>query len=55
MKMQKSTLPKFKFSILEKFGFEKNDRDIKTEILIFKQFGFAKTKKSAPQNQKLES
>ena len=56
MKMQKSILPKFEISIsFEKFSFEKmRNRDTKTKMLIFKEFGFAKSKKSVPQNQKLD-
>ena len=56
MKMQKSTLPfKFEISNFEKFGVEKiRNRDTKTKILTFKEFGFAKSKKSAPQNLKFD-
>ena len=53
--MQKSTLPKFEISILEQLGFGKmRNRDTKTKILTFKEFGFAKCKKSTPQNLKLD-
>ena len=58
MKMQKSTRPKFEISIFEKFGFGKmENQNTKIKILnflqiIFKEFGFAKSKKSAPQNPK---
>ena len=42
-------------SIFEKFGFEKmRNRDIKTKILIFKEFGFPKNKKSGPQILKFD-
>ena len=55
MKMQNSTLPKFEISIFEKFGFEQmTNRDIKTKILTFKEFGFPKNKKSGPQNLKFD-
>ena len=54
--MQNSTLPKFEISIFEKIGFGKmRNRDIKTKILIFKEFWFPKNKKSAPQNLKFNS
>ena len=53
--MQKPTLPKFEISIFEKLGFGKmRNWDTKTKILTFKEFGFAKSKKSAPKNQKLD-
>ena len=55
MKIQNSTLPKFEISILKKFGFgQMRNWDTKTKILIFKEFGFAKSKKSAPQNPKFD-
>ena len=38
-----------------KFGFGKmRNRDTKTKILIFKEFGFPKNKKSGPQNLKFD-
>ena len=53
MKMQNSTLPKFEISIFEKLGFGKiRNRDTKTKISIFKEFEFAKSKKSARQKLK---
>ena len=30
------------------------NRDTKTKVLTFKEFGFAKSKKSGPQNPKLD-
>ena len=55
MKMQKSTLPKFEISFFEKLGFGKmRNRDIKTKILTFKEFGFPKNEKSGHQNSKLD-
>ena len=55
MKMQNPTLPKFEIPIFEKLGFWKmRNRDIKTKILTFKEFGFRKNKKSAPQNMKFD-
>ena len=55
MKIQNSTVPKFEISIVKKLGFGKmRNRDNKTKILTFKEFGFAKSKKSAPQNPKLD-
>ena len=53
--MQTPTLPKFQISIFGNLGFGKmRNRDAKTEISIFKEFGFAKSKKSAPQNLKFD-
>ena len=55
MKMQNSTLPKFEISIFLKFGFQKiRNRDMKTKILTFREFGFPKNKKSGPQNLKFD-
>ena len=43
------------FDNFEKLGFGKMiNWDTKTKISIFKEFGFAKSKKSAPQNLKLD-
>ena len=54
MTLQKSTLPKFEISFFEKFGFGKmRNRDIKTKIQIFTEFGFPNNKKSGPQILKL--
>ena len=54
VKIQNSTLPKFEISIFEKLGqFGKmRNRDTKTKISTFKEFGFAQSKTSAPQNPK---
>ena len=55
MKMQNSTLPNFEISILEQLGFGKmRNRDAKTKILTFKEFGFPKNEKSEPQNLKFD-
>ena len=54
-KIQTPILPKSEISIFEKLGFGKmRNRDTKTKILTFKEFGSAKSIKSAPQNQKLD-
>ena len=53
--MQQSTLTKFEISIFEKLGSGKmRNRDAKIKILTFEEFGFAKSKKSAPQNLKFD-
>ena len=54
MKIQKPILPKFEISISEKFSFEKmRNWDIKTKILTFKEFGFAKSQKIGTSKPKI--